>query len=852
MSSPTTSIEDGTAPPTSSNEKSVEWLVKPLVDKQAPLILRANCIRSLALLTASSRDQRIRLQKGKGVTNPSNLSQTILDVQSSVDNAVKPFLSDATSLGARVSSVTHLHSFNLLALLLGETGSSGSSGSAKKLKRVPPAAASPASGSPSLRRRKRMDQSHIPEWRHVVVSPPSRRGKFDGSGSGNGNRSPGSPGSSPGSPSRASPRSPGSLGSPEFGQRRSSPTRTDKFAENFFDEMMMRETRDEASSDSKQGREEKLVLSAFENYDVTSKSCGLQQNASSSLLKQLTGPTHGVSPPRRSAESRLPNISEEETSLHQNHDDQRCDDQYYDDGSAGGGMKMAWATPERERKTSIAERFPKGAKGAKGAAVSSPSLGRPYQQVLPPPPPSPRRNAMRPMTPTRMEAPFAKITSSKLNRDHDLLESRAHQIVRDIDSDEEESRGDETGDAEWEAEELMRQTMRHQQKKLKPPMVRGLRGFHREEEMMEMLTLVAPKGRMPNPRNGGVLDTSLVDMPLVGMPLDMMRLRTGSLVLLPPGAAREGQREHERSLSPKSLSSSFTPPPPPPPPPPAPSSSSNNVFLWLPSELQQTTENLMVRTELAREATRRAQIGLAQRMAREVLKLPFDFMAIHGTSEMLTRVGALAFRVAVQRLGQRRLRETWEKLFAWLSRCRAADAKRLRLLSRMSYLIELYHDKVSKRGLKKWYRWMRKLRWIANRQRWGSTKLQKILTKAQRRNQRRRMYNAYMKMKGAVEKWHADQLRRRMAASKVRKMLWQRMVEGMKRVFFNLKRMGVEPYIVKLQWAWRKRLFRRNEHARVMQVSVFAVSIVLFWISVGSGWRVYNASCTAAPRHVIE
>ena len=116
MATPTTSIEDGTAPPTPSNEKSVEWLVKPLVDKQAPLILRANCIRSLALLTASSRDQRIRLQKGKGETNPSNLSQTILDVQSSVDNAVQPFLSDATSLGARVSSVTHLHSFNLLAL----------------------------------------------------------------------------------------------------------------------------------------------------------------------------------------------------------------------------------------------------------------------------------------------------------------------------------------------------------------------------------------------------------------------------------------------------------------------------------------------------------------------------------------------------------------------------------------------------------------------------------------------------------------------------------------------------------------------------------------------------------------
>ena len=72
------------------------------------------------------------------------------------------------------------------------------------------------------------------------------------------------------------------------------------------------------------------------------------------------------------------------------------------------------------------------------------------------------------------------------------------------------------------------------------------------------------------------------------------------------------------------------------------------------------------------------------------------------------------------------------------------------------------------KGIRIWYKWLRKLKWIEKRQRWGSTKLQKILTKANRRNQRRRMYNAYMKLKRSVEKWHADQLRRRM----VRKIIY--------------------------------------------------------------------------------
>jgi hypothetical protein len=758
MSAPTTPQD---SPAQQNNQKSVEWLVKPLLDDQAPLILRANCIRSLAIAAATSRDQRFRLQNGKGKASPANLSQIILQVQSAVDDVVQPFLRDDRSLGSRISTVTHLHSFNLLALLL---GGSSSSHKTQQQQHSPVSRSTASSSSPS---RRRLEQSHIPEWRQIVVSPPRGRGKMTGP---------------------SSPLSP-----------KSSPTRTDAFAQDFFDTIMATEKQ----ASEKQQHEEQSVLDAFGERDHSTRSGSLQLNASTSLLKQLTGPTHGVSPPKRVQ----PDVQELELP---------------------GIQQQAWQTPERRDKykqhqnhhlssspslslspsplSSLEQRFPKS------KHVSSPGQP-PLRQVLLPPPPSPRQNAMRPLTPTKLSVPFASISSLRLHKDGELLEGRAHPIVRDVDSDEEMSRGDETGDLEWEMEERMRQKLRKQQRKMKPPMVRALRGLQKEEEMIDMLTLVAPVARSPGQTSQGVLD--------------MIRQRPGSLVLLPPGASSGIPIPPDALAPPPSISNmSLTSSAPPAP------STTSSVFLWLPSELQRTTENLIVRTELAREATRRAQIGLAQRMAREVLKLPFDFMAMHGTPDMLIRVGALAFRVAAQHLGQRRLRETWRKLQAWLSKCRAADARKLRLLSRMAYLIEMYHDKVSKRGLKLWYKWMRKLRWIANRQRWGSTRLQRLLTKANRRNQRRRMYNAYMKLKWAVEKWHADKLRRRMAASKVRKLLWRRMVEGMKRVFFNLRRMGLEPYVVRLQWAWRKRLFRCNKLARCIQC----------------GWRRYVATKLAKTR----
>jgi hypothetical protein len=761
-----------------STTHSVDWLLKPLLDEQAPLILRANCIRSLALLTSASSDQLYILRCGKDHASPSSLSQTILHVQNQVDEVVEPFLRDKNSLGARISNVTHLHSFNLLALLLGKknrkfSSSSSSSSSSNHFGKQN----SPLYKSPS---RRRLDQSHIPEWRRIVVSPPT------GAESPASNKifSSSSPSSSPSSPS-------------------SSPTRADQFAENFFDDMMAEHTK---GSDSvnveyvKQQQEASDVSNAFTVRDSSSRCSQLDSKVISSLVKQLTGPTHGVG--KGTVNNHYPTLEITSSEIVPSFSEDRND------------MMVAWGTPERvhtykesmdsrargEQET-LSDRYPK----SKPVPLMSP-----LRKLLPPPPPSPRQNSMRPLTPSFEEAPFVKMGSIRLHRDQQLLEKRSLPL-RDIVKEKErfndslEYNQDETGEYEWELEEQLRQKLRKRNISLPPPLLsRGLRKIDREKNMMKQLTLIAPAIS-----NGGNLSNAAKSQfkSSLGV-IDTLKQRPGALVLLPPGVKPSSSLPSPTSMS--STSSALAPPAPS-------TSNASSLFLWLPPELQKTTENLNLRTELAREATRRAQIGLAQRMAREVLKLPFDFMSIHGTPEMNVRVGALAFRVSAQRLGQRKLRENWDKLLWWLSKCRQAEAKKFRLLSRMSYLIESFHDSISKKKLKVWYRWMRKMIWIENRQRWGSTKLNKILAKAWRRNQRRRMYNAFMKFKYLNEKYKADQIRKRMAASKVRKMLWRRMINNMKRVFFNLRRMALEPSIIKLQWAWRTRSFKRNQLARLIQ-----------------------------------
>ena len=144
-------------------------------------------------------------------------------------------------MGARVSTVTHLHAYNLLAVLLGSNNNNNSTNNttnnnrnrSNRLETSP----SKSGTSPS---RRRLDQSHIPEWRQavVVVSPPTGRGSLNIMKNG----------------SATSPLSP-----------TSSPTRTDHFAQDFFDSIMATEQK-EAVDGSRQEIEIQSVLNAFEKF----------------------------------------------------------------------------------------------------------------------------------------------------------------------------------------------------------------------------------------------------------------------------------------------------------------------------------------------------------------------------------------------------------------------------------------------------------------------------------------------------------------------------------------------------------------------------------------------------------
>ena len=105
-------------------EGGPELLVRPLLDEHAPLLLRANCVRSLALLCASDAGARRRVQQRYAAAT---LTRAVSEVLDATDAAVAPFLKpggDASeiSFSNRISTVTRLHGFNLLALFLHDGG----------------------------------------------------------------------------------------------------------------------------------------------------------------------------------------------------------------------------------------------------------------------------------------------------------------------------------------------------------------------------------------------------------------------------------------------------------------------------------------------------------------------------------------------------------------------------------------------------------------------------------------------------------------------------------------------------------------------------------------------------------
>lgn len=579
---------------------NTDRLVRPLLDDQAPLLLRANCVRSLALLCASNPDARRQLQRSHPAATLTGVVYKVLDETEAV---VAPFSKDSSSFGSRVSTVTRLHGYNLLALLLhGTSGDSISASSAAAVTSAP-SVKEPSvkelsrgkSGSDrksSRKRRARLDQSHIPEWRRVVVSPPSGRGSYWGQ------HSPISPETSP---------------------HKASNSLASNFAIDFFDDMMEKDEQTSKSISSiasgnlsssentssatspimSSANAMQEVINAFSDHDHHNRVNLMEMASSAGLIRQLCGPTHGVS--KRRMRQTLFNRQELPTKFVE-----------------------AWTTPKKNRSSpkhidqdffralefpTLGHRYPK---------VSGKKPGHAYTVDLPPPPPSPRANSMRPVTPRLDDAPLQGLSDRQLHRDQILLLRNQYR------------NRDEDGAEQWSLEEELRL---QQKQKTIPPLKRGLD----DNDLIDLLTLVAPpdvRRLSPSSDLRQAYDAGYEKARNKSRPNFTLNSTGGSMVLLP-------------------IQPSPRPPSPPPPPPPAPSSSSS-VFLWLPQELQGSTQNLIVRTELAREATRRAQIGLAQYMAREMLKLPFDFMADHGTPEMLERVGALAFRVAMQRLSCQR------------------------------------------------------------------------------------------------------------------------------------------------------------------------------------------------------
>ena len=60
-----------------------KWLLRPLLDPEAPILLRANCVRSLALLANQSEAQREQIARSKDAPNIAKASLNIMNTMES-------------------------------------------------------------------------------------------------------------------------------------------------------------------------------------------------------------------------------------------------------------------------------------------------------------------------------------------------------------------------------------------------------------------------------------------------------------------------------------------------------------------------------------------------------------------------------------------------------------------------------------------------------------------------------------------------------------------------------------------------------------------------------------------------
>ena len=92
-----------------------KWLLRPLLDPQAPILLRANCVRSLALLVNQSETQREKIARSKDAPN---IAKASLNIMNAMESKMRRLQGDpdvnVSILAQRMANITKLHALSLM------------------------------------------------------------------------------------------------------------------------------------------------------------------------------------------------------------------------------------------------------------------------------------------------------------------------------------------------------------------------------------------------------------------------------------------------------------------------------------------------------------------------------------------------------------------------------------------------------------------------------------------------------------------------------------------------------------------------------------------------------------------
>ncbi len=97
------------------NTNTSKWLLRPLLDQEAPLLLRANCVRSLALLANQSEAQREQISRSKDAPNIAKASLNIMNLMEKRMSTLKYDQDENIAiLAQRMANITKLHALSLV------------------------------------------------------------------------------------------------------------------------------------------------------------------------------------------------------------------------------------------------------------------------------------------------------------------------------------------------------------------------------------------------------------------------------------------------------------------------------------------------------------------------------------------------------------------------------------------------------------------------------------------------------------------------------------------------------------------------------------------------------------------